>query len=123
MNKKTTHKMRQTHASVGSISCRLAAILCSFLVTVFGPAAPAMKTPPNAEGFGAGAAGGQGGRVVMVTNLNDSGSGSLREALSARGPRIIRFAVEGTIEFKSPLVVTEGRVTLDGGTAPGKGVT
>ena len=83
----------------------------------------AMKKPAIAEGFGAGAAGGRGGRVITVTNLNDSGTGSLREALSARGPRIIHFAVEGTIGLKSPLVVTEGRVTLDGGTAPGKGVT
>lgn len=114
---------RQTHSSVGSISCGLAAILCSFLFTVFGPAAPAMKTLPIAEGFGASAAGGHGGRVITVTSLNDSGPGSLREALSAHGPRIIRFAVEGTIELKSPLVVTEGRVTLDGDAAPGQGVT
>jgi len=90
---------------------------------MFASAAPAVKTLPPAEGFGAGAAGGRGGRVITVTNLNDSGLGSLREALSARGPRIVRFAVEGTIELKSPLVVTEGRVTLDGHTAPGQGVT
>lgn len=76
-----------------------------------------------AEGFGATAAGGRGGRVIEVTNLNDSGAGSLRAALSARGPRIIRFAVEGTIELKSPLAVTEGQATLDGETAPGQGIT
>ena len=123
MNKKATHQMKQTHASVGSISCGLAVTLCSFIFTVFGSAAPAMKTLPIAEGFGASAAGGHGGRVIRVTNLNDSGPGSLREALSAQGPRIIRFAVEGTIELKSPLVVTEGRVTVDGVTASGQGVT
>jgi pectate lyase len=84
---------------------------------------PAIKAFPSAEGFGANTMGGRGGRVITVTNLNDNGPGSLREALSTRGPRIIRFAVEGAIELKSPLVVTEGRVTLDGDTAPGQGVT
>jgi len=87
------------------------------------PVTQSIKAFPSAEGFGANAVGGRGGRVIEVTNLNDSGSGSIREALSARGPRIIRFSVEGIIGLKSPLVVTEGRVTLDGGTAPGKGVT
>ncbi len=75
------------------------------------------------EGFGAIARGGEGGPVIEVTSLRDSGPGSLREALATRGPRIIRFAVEGTIELQSPLVVTEGRVTLDGETAPGRGIT
>ena len=81
-------------------------------------ATPAVKTVSIPEGFGAGAAGGRGGQVIAVTHLNDSGPSSLREALSARRPRIIRFAVEGTIELKSPLMVTEGRVTIDGETAP-----
>lgn len=75
------------------------------------------------EGFGAITRGGEGGPVIEVTSLRDSGPGSLREALARRGPRIIRFAVEGTIELQSPLVVTEGRVTLDGETAPGRGIT
>ncbi|MGA4578565.1 pectate lyase family protein [Limisphaera sp. VF-2] len=77
----------------------------------------------RAEGFGAIARGGGGGPVIEVTNLRDSGPGSLREALARRGPRIIRFAVAGTIELQSPLVVTEGQVTLDGETAPGQGIT
>lgn len=76
-----------------------------------------------AEGFGAGAKGGAGGREIEVTSLHDSGSGSLREALAARGPRVIRFTVAGVIELGSPLVVTEGRVTIDGATAPDDGVT
>jgi len=77
----------------------------------------------RAEGFGAGSKGGEGGTVVRVTALADSGAGSLREALAAAGPRIIRFGIEGTIELKSPLRCTEGRVTIDGASAPGKGVT
>ncbi|MDH7568395.1 MAG: hypothetical protein QHJ73_02245 [Armatimonadota bacterium] len=59
----------------------------------------------------------------MVTTLADSGPGSLREALEASGPRVIRFAVEGTIPLQSRLRVTEGRVTIDGTSAPGKGIT
>jgi pectate lyase len=61
--------------------------------------------------------------VIEVTNLNNHGPGSLRAALAASGPRVIGFGVEGTIELESPLVVTEGQVTLDGETAPGEGIT
>jgi len=83
----------------------------------------ARRPAETPQGFGAVSKGGKGGRAIAVTTLNDSGAGSLREALTARGPRVIRFAVEGTISLKSPLRVTEGRVTIDGSTAPGKGIT
>jgi pectate lyase len=100
----------------------LGALIGLSAITEAAPAQSA-KAFPTAEGFGASAAGGRGGRVIEVANLNDSGAGSLRGALSASGPRIIRFAVEGTIELKSPLAVTAGRVTIDGETAPGRGIT
>ena len=79
---------------------------------------------PGAEGFGAISKGGRGGRVVHVTNLNDSGPGSLRAALAAKGPRIVVFDVGGTIELKGELAITgdNGRITLAGQTAPG-GIT
>ncbi|NQT51583.1 hypothetical protein HQ576_06015 [bacterium] len=76
-----------------------------------------------AEGFGAIAKGGEGGRAISVTSLADSGPGSLRAALAASGARIVQLAVEGTVELKSPLRVRHGRVTIDGSSAPGKGVT
>lgn len=88
--------------------------------------AQAQQTKPPADppqGFGAVAKGGQGGRVIDVTTLGDSGPGSLRAALHVKGPRRVHFAVEGTIELKTPLRVTEGRVTIDGSMAPGKGIT
>lgn len=81
----------------------------------------AVSDPP--EGFGANARGGEGGRTITVTTLADSGPGSLREALAAQGPRTVRFAVEGPIELESRLRVTDGRVTIDGSTAPGSGIT
>ena len=123
MNRNMTCRIKHTHSSGSIFSCGLAAILCSSLFATFGYSAPTAKELTIAEGFGAGAAGGRGGRVITVTNLNDSGPGSLREALSAHGPRIIRFTIEGVIQLESPLIVTNGRVTIDGETAPGKGTT
>ena len=54
---------------------------------------------PGAEGFGGSVKGGTGGRVIWVTNLNSRGPGSLRAAVDAFGPRIVKFKVGGTIEL------------------------
>lgn len=63
--------------------------------------------------------GGEGGTVYTVTNLNDSGPGSLREALAAEGPRIVGFAVSGTVELASDkLVIANPFVTVRGETSP-----
>jgi pectate lyase len=76
---------------------------------------------PGAEGYGAYAKGGRGGKVLFVTNLNDSGLGSLREAIETKGPRTVIFKVGGLIETKG-LVVREPYLTIAGQTAPGDGI-
>ena len=77
---------------------------------------------PGALGYGAQAKGGRGGEVVYVTNLRDSGSGSLRAALESSGPRTVVFRVAGTIELESTIHVKEPFVTVAGQSAPGGGI-
>jgi pectate lyase len=75
------------------------------------------------EGFGSGTPGGNNGTVVAVTNLKDSGSGSLRSAIAGNNRRII-FKVSGTINLLSALSIRDrNNITIDGTTAPGSGIT
>ena len=75
---------------------------------------------PGAEGFGRFAVGGRGGTVYHVTNLNDAGPGSFRDAVSMPG-RTVVFDVAGVINIKSK-VAAKPRITVAGQTAPGEGI-
>jgi purple acid phosphatase-like protein len=77
---------------------------------------------PGAEGFGAKTVGGRGGRVIEVTNLNDSGAGSFRAAVNTTGPRIIVFRTGGTITLLNNLDITSPFIYIAGQSAPGDGL-
>jgi hypothetical protein len=76
----------------------------------------------GAEGAGACSAGGRGGPTIWVTTLADAGPGSLRAAVDAEGPRIVRFKVAGTIRLADDLVIRNSRITIDGRGGPGQGI-
>lgn len=85
---------------------------------------PQAKIPsfPGAEGGGKYSFGGRGGKVIVVTSLDDRGPGTLREACEAGGARIVVFNVAGNIRLKTPIIVNAPYITIAGQTAPGDGV-
>jgi hypothetical protein len=92
---------------------------------------PVVVVPPSSncanpaggyEGFGRNTTGGVGQPVYRVTNLNDSGAGSLRDAIS-QGNRCVVFDLGGTINLASELQVRGANITIDGFTAPSPGIT
>ncbi|HEY0283261.1 MAG TPA: hypothetical protein VGC27_11630 [Rhizomicrobium sp.] len=79
---------------------------------------------PGAMGWAATTPGGRGGRIIKVTTLANDGPGSLREAVNAKGPRIIVFEVGGVIDLdRKTLTIRENNVTIAGQTAPSPGIT
>ena len=77
---------------------------------------------PGAEGGGAYSFGGRGGKVIVVTSLEDRGPGTFREACETGGARIVVFNVAGIIRLKTPVIIRAPYITIEGQSAPGDGV-
>ncbi|HEY4109189.1 polysaccharide lyase [Puia sp.] len=77
---------------------------------------------PGAQGGGAHTFGGHGGRVLVVTSLEDSGPGTLRWAVEQGGARIVVFNVAGIIHLHSPIILRAPYITIEGQSAPGDGI-
>lgn len=97
-----------------------------FLLAVIATAvmAVAQEAPsfPGAEGHGRYVTGGRGGKVIHVTNLNDKGTGSFRQAVSGSEKKIIVFDVGGVIPLASDVTIG-ANTTILGQTAPAPGIT
>ena len=111
----------------GATHLLLAGALAGSLL-VIGPAAGSptsevapepLKAFPGAEGFGTDTPGGRGGTVCQVTNLDNSGDGSLRSCVERPGPRTVIFRTGGTITLDRRLEVTNPYLTIAGQPAPG----
>jgi hypothetical protein len=93
------------------------------LLALGASAAQALPVIPGAAGFGITTPAGRYGTIYRVTNLNSSGTGSLRACTDATGKRVCVFEVGGYIRLKEDLLIRNGPITIAGQTAPSPGIT
>lgn len=97
-------------------------LLAAAALTLGATSAQAVPVIPGASGFGIETPAGRGGTVYKVTNLNASGSGSLKDCVDKSGPRVCVFEVSGTIRLTTDLMVRNSKLTIAGQTAPSPGI-
>ncbi len=121
-------KRRSHHVRVPAGAIALSLVACAPQGNAASP--PVVSTPsgqkafPAAVGYGASSAGGRGGKIIYVTTLADSGTGSLRACIDYAAPRVCVFRVNGVIRFtKTPPRIRNPFITIAGQTAPGGGIT
>lgn len=113
--------MARPRTRIAALAAGLLAIGSAFVAS--SATAETVKAFPGAEGFGTDTPGGRGGVVCKVTNLDDSGPGSLRACVNMTGPRYVIFKTGGTIELLTRLDIANPFITIAGQTAPGDGIT
>ena len=103
---------------------RLTSLLAILLIAVIPAMGQSEKVPafPGAEGHGRYVTGGRGGKIIHVTNLDDSGDGSFREAVKGNSKKIVVFDVAGVIALNSDITIGDN-TTILGQTAPAPGIT
>jgi pectate lyase len=108
-----------------SLLCFSVAVTCAWIHAVPAISATQLEAFPGAVGYGKHAEGGRQGRMMFVTSLADSGSGTLRACVEAEGPRNCIFRMGGIIRLQSPLGIEgpRGHLSILGQTAPDPGVT
>ena len=116
---KTTKNNNDMRINNRKLGLALSFIICHLSFSTVCAQAPAF---PGAEGHGRYTTGGRGGKIVHVTNLNDSGTGSFRQAVSGSEKKIVVFDVAGVIPLTKDLTIGANTTVL-GQTAPAPGIT
>src|SRR5262245_30145791 len=101
---------------------RISIAVAAALAAAAAQQAHALPVIPGAAGYGTDTPAGRGGAVYRVTNLLESGAGSMKACIDANGPRTCIFEVSGVIKLTEDMTIRNGKLTIAGQTAPSPGI-